>query len=831
VTELKTNAEKRALEASELKQFHQIALRGIKEQVAEMLGMIGRVAEIFATYTRHDISHVNAMLGYLDWLIPPKTQETMTPVDWLLITMAIFLHDLGMIVTRDEFDKRSENEAFNSFMHRLATDPEAKDYLNRAKKMNEEERQKFFFQEFIRENHPLRIKEWVTGQYSRHWGDTARPVTEAISKLMEPFPSRFRRDLGSVCESHHRNDLNKFDLYPLCQAYGSEKAEIANVQYAALILRTVDLIHITKDRTPSVMYGIIKFTDPKGVDEWDKQRSTFAVRHAGREFDPNDATTHDIVISADFTEEKPFFALTEYLAWADNEIKQTKRWGDLAAAEKFTTDFIFPWRSVRGDLRVEGNEPKRMRFEFDRGRLLDLLVGHAIYNDATVAVRELLQNGIDAVRFQHHLENKEAEAAGCGVPDMGEVHVMWDAKTRKLIVEDNGIGMNLDVIEHHLMRVGASFYDTPQFASEYKAFTPISRFGIGILTCFMISDDIEIVTFKSACGYRIRMSSVHADYLLRELPPGSPELAGIEPHGTRVTLIIREGVDLAERSIGDILRYWIILPECRVEFTEAQSPTMRIGFDSPAAALTSYYDREGEEYTPASWGLELISKQHSKDGGRYDLAVAVQSKWSVEKMFARPPRGSPPAVCIEGIRVADHLPGFNFSDRYSAEVEICALVSVRGVRGLRTTVSRSRLEEDQAYLNLGAICAELLIRHIEDEVHRISSSKWKPYSRASTAGHWLFTDLKSAAGFGYIATRLDSLRKKLPLIVMEAIKKDNGSPAVERTLITPGVLQTQGHFWTIESRLIESLGNLTRSWSRIKFERILESVCARPNAA
>lgn len=166
------------------------------------------------------------------------------------------------------------------------------------------------------------------------------------------------------------------------------------------------------------------------MDEWDKQKDTFAVRHAGRTFLPDDQTTHVITVSADFTEERPFFALTEYLAWADGEIKQTKRWSDQSRAEKDGANFWFPWQAIRGDLRVEGNEPQQMRFSFDRGRLLDLLVGHAIYNDATVAIRELLQNAIDAVRFQHHLSAKEAEAVGKPAP-------RW-AKSRSHGISING---------------------------------------------------------------------------------------------------------------------------------------------------------------------------------------------------------------------------------------------------------------------------------------------------------------------------------------------------------------------------------------------------------
>jgi molecular chaperone HtpG len=118
----------------------------------------------------------------------------------------------------------------------------------------------------------------------------------------------------------------------------------------------------------------------------------------------------------------------------------------------------------------------------DRGRLLDLLVGHTIYNDATVAVRELLQNAIDAVRYQHYLEEKEYANTGRPASPMGKVIIKWDPAERLLIVEDNGIGMDRAVITSHLMKVGASFYNTPQFQQEYKDYSPISRFGIGILS-------------------------------------------------------------------------------------------------------------------------------------------------------------------------------------------------------------------------------------------------------------------------------------------------------------------------------------------------------------
>ena len=41
--------------------------------------------------------------------------------------------------------------------------------------------------------------------------------------------------------------------------------------------------------------------------------------------------------------------------------------------------------------------------------------------------------------------------------------VKWEADSRVLAVEDNGTGMDRDIIEHHLMMVGASYYDTASF--------------------------------------------------------------------------------------------------------------------------------------------------------------------------------------------------------------------------------------------------------------------------------------------------------------------------------------------------------------------------------
>jgi molecular chaperone HtpG len=225
----------------------------------------------------------------------------------------------------------------------------------------------------------------------------------------------------------------------------------------------------------------------------------------------------------------------------------------------------------------------------------------------------------------------------------------WDPTTRYLSIEDAGTGMDRDTIEHHLMRVGSSYYNTPQFEADNKDFTPISRFGIGILTCFMVSDDIEIITVKAQKGHRIRMTSVKSTYLLRELDPGDPLMGGIEPHGTLVTLRLRDTVDLDKGNVEGILQHWIILPECPVNYIEIGRPLKSSGHQSISEAqLAGFHSRravskqyEGQQ-TTQDRKVEVVVKAKEMSSsplaegplrGRFELAFAVNQGYFPEREF------------------------------------------------------------------------------------------------------------------------------------------------------------------------------------------------------
>lgn len=53
---------------------------------------------------------------------------------------------------------------------------------------------------------------------------------------------------------------------------------------------------------------------------------------------------------------------------------------------------------------------------------------------------------------------------------------------------DNGIGMDEYVVSNYLAKVGRSYYGSKDFKILGLKMDPISRFGIGILSCFTVAE-------------------------------------------------------------------------------------------------------------------------------------------------------------------------------------------------------------------------------------------------------------------------------------------------------------------------------------------------------
>ena len=255
-------------------------------------------------------------------------------------------------------------------------------------------------------------------------------------------------DLAKVCLSHHEDDLFDLEKYQINRVYGDESAGQANL-HAALILRTADVLQIQKKRVPPVLYKLIDPSNPTSQAEWAKQAGVRAVKP---KYLPDGAPSDVVEVHASFDRESAYFGLFCLpAAVRGSGTRALLSMGASGQAERRHVRAL-PWRVIDSS-QVEplGFEGRSYSFRLDQEKILKLLTGHTLYNDYRVAVREVLQNALDAVGFRKHLNKDEP---------IGRVDVFWDSKARKLTVRDPGSGMTQDTIENFLLNVGSSFYQS-----------------------------------------------------------------------------------------------------------------------------------------------------------------------------------------------------------------------------------------------------------------------------------------------------------------------------------------------------------------------------------
>jgi molecular chaperone HtpG len=121
--------------------------------------------------------------------------------------------------------------------------------------------------------------------------------------------------------------------------------------------------------------------------------------------------------------------------------------------------------------------------------MIELLSEH-IYSSPNVFVRELLQNGIDAITSRRSLDESLS----------GEINVYVNDKQPEIIFEDNGIGLSEDEVHKFLSVIGQSSKRDDILEKDY-----IGKFGIGLLSCFVVSNEIVVETrslFRQHKGIR-----------------------------------------------------------------------------------------------------------------------------------------------------------------------------------------------------------------------------------------------------------------------------------------------------------------------------------------
>lgn len=125
-------------------------------------------------------------------------------------------------------------------------------------------------------------------------------------------------------------------------------------------------------------------------------------------------------------------------------------------------------------------------FHVDLGGIVELLSKN-LYTSSNVYVRELLQNGVDAITARRGIDPE--------FDNYDRPKIRFIVEPRVLRVIDNGIGLNYEQAQQLLSTIGGSS-KRDEFGLGRSDF--LGQFGIGLLSCFLVSNDIVVYSASAA---------------------------------------------------------------------------------------------------------------------------------------------------------------------------------------------------------------------------------------------------------------------------------------------------------------------------------------------
>lgn len=540
------------------------------------------IIRFFSNYTLHDITHIKNVCKWMIDLLGER-KEDLSAEEAALLVMAACCHDIGMSVSkaqeknlRDHPEKRIWQEYFKENYE------EAEKY-EAAGKITDE-----IFRNFIRKKHHERIGEHI----------------KADKWPMSLIRQNITRDI----------------LIDLCKSHGESLSLVKQPQYAkynmpfcAVLLRLADILDFDSTRAPELLFEHLGLNTPDNSEQ-ETSQTEWLKNQTGELCKVNEEV---IELRACFTSIQIEIEVREYLKWVKKELEKSTVY--LSAHGRDWSDFKLPVKISLGNPERIGYKFGDFRLTMDQDRVLELLSGQNLYSDSSVFVRELLQNSIDAILARRDFDTN-FKGKGTITIRTWKDNEGYDW----FRIEDDGIGMDEDTITNYFLKIGRSYYTSEDYKADRKFyaqgdshFAPTSRFGIGILSCFMSDPDnnrLEISTKKyshspdsSNPAIRLNVDGLHGYYYLADekeqkeydvgfKPMHSPD--GEEGMGYRsdagTTICVRTHLFQLGNysSFQEIVDKYVHCPDVKVEYYGAEGHKIYTDRNTLTNAIDSFITDE-----------------------------------------------------------------------------------------------------------------------------------------------------------------------------------------------------------------------------------------------
>lgn len=531
----------------------------VKTCVISAVSYTSKFSDTFPTYTLHNSQHSFNVVRLMGEILGPYLSK-LTSLEAALLLLTAYYHDIGMVYSEEDKKNVKEDELFKDFVEKNSY---AKYVLSKNKGVITDE----ILEWYCRAIHHKRC--WKYMLKNIEWDRT--DITNAIV---------------SICESHGENISilaeKRFDRDFIFRG---------DIVFCSILLRLADILDFDSTRAPIEIYkyiGMDLYSNKRYLTsktEWHKHMSSI-----GFEFPQKRKSNYNILYRANCSSSEVEHEIHKYLNIVMNEIDECKNIRHLCS-ERWS-DFVYP-EKIEKSITRQGYKYGNYSFSLDRDNIMQLFMGQNIYSSNDVFIRELIQNAIDTVRHREIYEKQRNN--GSYIPKVS-INSWWDNDGYQWIsVIDNGMGMNENKIINYLLKLGKSFYNSEEFNLDREAyklntgrnFMSISRFGIGVVSCFLTGDNLEINTRHAIDNECIRMTLpiLKGFYNLQNkneqyVPSPMPTYTGNchsyrnEP-GTEIAVRINPNITRPGIDVAKAIRKYVQAPPVNIEYNgEPICPTI-----------------------------------------------------------------------------------------------------------------------------------------------------------------------------------------------------------------------------------------------------------------
>lgn len=486
------------------------------------------IMDDFPHLTDHSIAHSRMLWNYASIIIGDK-QDFINPLEAFVLHTVFLIHDSGMCYSI--LNNKTEIEK----------DPLYTDFITQKGNSQLIKDEALFYT--IRQRH----------------GDFAiRVATEELREKEYLIADILLREelgliIGKIAKSHTSNiNYIEREFGPRYSTPNFPTNWTIDSQKLAFILRTADAAHIDNLRTPKTNRMISEIS---GVS---KEHWTFQKKLGFPQLSSDSLLIYSTNTPFSSSEQKAWWFCYDALQVLDKELRGANEYFDVKHQDGFSAKGVKSvsntlelgkkfirtegWNSV--DTQIKVSNPVHIASE---------LGGVKLYGNINFALRELIQNSIDAINlYRIH--------TGQNNVNVGEIKLSIKKVENSfyLTLTDNGIGMSQTLMANELLDFGGSYWRSNRFNNEFegiqtKGFESIGKFGIGFFSVFMLGTKVKVTSWKfgesiTSMNTLDFYDGLSSNPILRE--PSIDEKNLVIDRGTSISIELNEDPFLLTGFIG-----------------------------------------------------------------------------------------------------------------------------------------------------------------------------------------------------------------------------------------------------------------------------------------